>query len=68
MGRRKTFDLRHTSNRTISMHPDRAAAIKRAAMAQGVSSHVLIQRFISVGLTILGEASNTEELSCRIHR
>jgi hypothetical protein len=62
MGRPKTFDHRHTPHRVISMPPDRAAAIKRAADMQGVSSHVLIQRFISVGLTILGEAGNTEEL------
>ena len=55
MGRATTFDHKNTRHRAISMPPDRAAAIRRAAQAQGVSSHVLIQRFITVGLTILGE-------------
>ena len=52
MGRRKTYDLRNTSNRTISMYPSRAAAIRRAAVAQHISSHVWIQKAITAGLTM----------------
>ena len=51
-GRPIIYVHRRTSNRTISMHPSRAAAIKRAAMAQKVSSHVWIQKCITAGLTM----------------
>lgn len=63
-GRPIIYDHRRTSNRTISMHPNRAAAIKRAAMSQGVSSHVLIQRFITAGLCVFAEVEDngTEDL------
>lgn len=59
-GRPKTFDHRHTSHRQISMPPERAEAIKRAAMAQGVSGHVLIQRFITAGLSVLAVLGEQE--------
>lgn len=55
MGRPKIYDHRNISHRTIALPAERAAAIKRAATAQGISSHALIQTFITAGLTILGE-------------
>jgi hypothetical protein len=60
MGRRKTYDLRHTSNRTISMYPSRAAAIRRAAVAQNISSHVWIQKAITAGLTMCAIAEEVD--------
>ena len=56
MGRAKVYDHRHTSHRSISMPPTRAAAIRRAAASQGISSHVWIQKAISCGLTICAVA------------
>jgi hypothetical protein len=61
MGRPKVYDHRHTSHRNISMPPSRALAIKRAAQSQGVSSHVLIQRFISAGLCVFAEVEDNDE-------
>jgi hypothetical protein len=60
-GRPITYDHRHTSHRVISMPPDRALAIKRAADSQGISGHVLIQRFITAGLYIFAEVDNADE-------
>lgn len=59
-GRPIIYDHRRTSNRTISMHQSRAAAIKRAAQSQGVSSHVLIQRFITAGLCVFAEIEDDD--------
>lgn len=56
MGRRATYDHRHTSHRNISMPPSRALAIRRAAAVQGLSSHTWIQQAISAGLCLFGVA------------
>ena len=50
-----TFDHRHNPHTTIVMPTDRAEALARIASLLGVSRHVLIQRFITIGLSVFGE-------------
>jgi hypothetical protein len=61
MTRRNTYNHRSTPHTSIVMPYSRALAIKRAAQSQGVSSHVIIQRFISAGLVVFAEVDNGED-------
>ena len=56
-GRPMVFDHRHNPHTSIVMPDNRRDAIARVAQLLGVSSHVLIQRFITVGLGVFGEDS-----------
>ncbi len=56
-GRPVTFDHRHNSHASIAMTPERAAELSRVAALLGVSRHVLLQRFISLGLSVFDENS-----------
>jgi hypothetical protein len=54
-GRPITWDHRNVRHAKIAMPEARQRAIKRAAMAQGLSEHAMVQKFITAGLVILGE-------------
>lgn len=50
-----TFDWKRQPKALIVMPPERAEALARIASQLGCSRHALIQRFISLGLSVFDE-------------
>lgn len=57
MSRPMTYDWKRSPKLLIVMPKDRGEALSRVASQLGCSRHVLIQRFISLGLSVFDEGA-----------
>ena len=55
MGRPVTFDHKNSRHTRVALSDERHEAIAQIARRYGVSQHVVLQRFISIGLSLYGE-------------
>jgi hypothetical protein len=55
MGRSITFDHKHSAHTTVALTDERREAIAQISRKLGISQHALLQRWITLGISLYGQ-------------